>query len=65
MSFLIDHLNGYAQAPASLAEAENPAISQITWIEVLVGARDEAEEVTLRLQMIHLGEERRGRGPPG
>lgn len=45
---LIDHLLGRVEATSFLRDIEDPAISQITWIEVMVGARDEAEEKTLR-----------------
>ncbi len=43
---LIDFLNGIEPARAELARYEHPAISVISWIEVLVGARPAAEVVT-------------------
>ncbi len=43
---LIDYLNGIAAAKAELARYETPAISVITWIEVLVGASAKAEPET-------------------
>lgn len=45
---LIDHLNGLAEATSFLRSVEDPAISQITWIEVMVGARGEVEDRALR-----------------
>jgi hypothetical protein len=45
---LIDYLNGVpaAQSLLDAAFANNPAISQITWIEVLVGVSPETEAGT-------------------
>lgn len=59
---LIDHLNGNAQARQVIAEADSPAISIITWIEVLAGVRNPAEELVSRellsnLTVIPLSEE--------
>lgn len=45
-NILIDYLNGVAAAKAELARYETPAISAITWIEVLVGASPGAEPAT-------------------
>jgi predicted nucleic acid-binding protein len=45
---LLDHLNGCVEATAFLRDVEDPAISQVTWIEVLVGARNEVEELALK-----------------
>ena len=45
-NILIDYLNGIAAAKAELARYESPAISVITWIEVLVGAAPAAEAAT-------------------
>jgi predicted nucleic acid-binding protein len=42
-NILVDYLNGIAAARQELARHEQRAISVITWAEVLVGARDEAE----------------------
>ena len=35
---LIDHLNGIAKATRELRLSNDPAISMITWIEVMTGA---------------------------
>lgn len=43
---LIDYLNGIAGAVAEINAAFDPAISQITWIEVMVGTKPETEAVT-------------------
>jgi predicted nucleic acid-binding protein len=43
---LIDYLNGVAAAKTELARYEIPAISVVTWIEVLVGASPGAESAT-------------------
>ena len=45
-NILIDYLNGIAAAKIELARYENPAISVITWIEVLVGASSKTESTT-------------------
>ena len=45
-TILIDYLNGIKAAKAELARYEAPAISAITWIEVMVGASPEAEPAT-------------------
>ena len=45
---LIDHLLGRAEATAYLRSAPDSAISQITWVEVMVGARNPDEEALLR-----------------
>ena len=45
-NILIDYLNGIAPAKAELARYKRPAISMITWIEVLVGATAETESIT-------------------
>lgn len=46
-NILIDHLNGIAKATREIKSA-NPAISTITWIEVMAGAATPAEEAILR-----------------
>lgn len=43
---LIDYLNGVAAARKELARYQRPAISMITWIEVLVGASPKSELAT-------------------
>lgn len=45
-NILIDYLNGIAEAKDEIARYEQPLISLITWMEVLVGAQpDEEAEV--------------------
>ncbi|HEY5475092.1 MAG TPA: PIN domain-containing protein [Tepidiformaceae bacterium] len=41
---VIDHLNGITAARDVIERSESPAISIITWIEVLAGVRNPAEE---------------------
>ena len=45
---LIDHLRGHVAATEFLRAARAPAISQITWIEVMVGASGPSDEDALR-----------------
>lgn len=45
---LIDHLNGIAKATRELKRSGHPAISMITWIEVMTGASSPTEEAVLR-----------------
>lgn len=47
-NILIDHLNGIAKATRELKRNSHPAISMISWIEVMTGASSPAEEVALR-----------------
>jgi predicted nucleic acid-binding protein len=47
-NILIDHLNGIAKATRELKQSSAPAISMITWIEVMTGASSPAEETVLR-----------------
>jgi predicted nucleic acid-binding protein len=47
-NILIDFLNGIEAARQELARYKAPAISVITWIEVLVGAKAETESDTRR-----------------
>lgn len=47
-NILIDHLNGIARATRELKRSSHPAISAITWIEVMTGASSSAEETVLR-----------------
>jgi len=47
-NILIDYLDGIPRARDELALYPAPLISQITWMEVLVGARDDREMVRLR-----------------
>jgi hypothetical protein len=39
-NILVDHLKGYPQATAEIGRYRRPAISIVTWIEVMVGAED-------------------------
>lgn len=43
-NIVVDYLNGIAEAKAELALYDQPAISAITWIEVMVGARPGEDE---------------------
>ena len=43
-NILIDYLNGKPEAEAELARHRRRAISVVTWMEVLAGARSEEEE---------------------
>lgn len=45
---LIDHLRGHRPATDFLLEAREAAVSRITWIEVMAGARDDEDEARLR-----------------
>src|SRR5271167_2816434 len=47
-NILIDHLNGVAKATRELRRSADPAISMITWIEVMTGAATPDEEAILR-----------------
>jgi len=47
-NILIDYLNGVSQARETLARHAAPAISLVTWMEVLVGANDDREEQIIR-----------------
>ncbi len=47
-NILIDYLNGNKDAQTELGRYENPAVSIISWIELLVGARNQPEEIRLR-----------------
>lgn len=44
-NILIDYLNGVEAAKAELDRYSDKAISQITWMEVMVGATPETEEI--------------------
>jgi len=45
-NILIDYLRGIQPARAELARYDHTAISVVTWIEVMVGAPDDAEQET-------------------
>jgi len=47
-NILIDHLNGVSKATREITRSKNPAISAITWIEVMTGAASSEEEAILR-----------------
>ena len=47
-NILIDHLRGIAAARDEIARHEAPAISVVTWIEVMVGAAPPVETATRR-----------------
>lgn len=47
-NLLIDYLNGIRKAADEIARYSEPAISRITWMEVLVGARDKDEAFSIR-----------------
>jgi hypothetical protein len=55
-NILIDYLQGHRSAKRELSRYEHPAISLITWMEILVGAETEEEEHALRkfLSRLHL-----------
>jgi predicted nucleic acid-binding protein len=45
---LIDYLNGVSNAKTVLLEYEEPAISRVTWMEVMAGAVDSPREHVVR-----------------
>jgi len=47
-NILIDYLNGVEGAAAELGLYDDRSISQITWIEILVGAQNKDEDALLR-----------------
>jgi len=47
-NLLIDYLNGIPNAQTTLLEYEEPAISRITWMEVLKGVVNTPQEHTVR-----------------
>lgn len=47
-NILIDYLKGVEAARSELDRYDTPIVSIVTWMEVLVGARDDNELVTLR-----------------
>lgn len=46
-NILVDYLNGIAKAQREIARHRQGAISIISWMEVMVGARDEDDEQIL------------------
>lgn len=46
-NILVDYLNGIAKAQKEIARHRQGAISIISWMEVMVGARDEDDERVL------------------
>jgi predicted nucleic acid-binding protein len=47
-NILIDHLNGISKATKEIRRSSDPAISIITWIEVMAGAATAEEEGLLK-----------------
>jgi predicted nucleic acid-binding protein len=47
-NILIDHLNGIKKAAKELQRSDDLAISVITWIEVMAGAENKAQEAIVR-----------------
>ena len=47
-NILIDYLRGVPEARDEIARYRQPAISAITWMEVMVGASDDREAARLR-----------------
>jgi predicted nucleic acid-binding protein len=47
-NILIDHLNGIKQATQEIKASTDPAICVISWIEVMTGAENKAQEAILR-----------------
>jgi len=45
-NILIDYLNGIEQAKTELERYSDKAISEITWMKVMVGATPETEAIT-------------------
>ncbi len=60
-NILIDYLNGIQQAPQEVALYDEPSISLVTWMEVLVGSRAEEDDVIrdflLRFRVIPIDRE--------
>jgi predicted nucleic acid-binding protein len=52
-NILIDHLNGVAKATREIRRSHDPAISVITWIEVMTGAASPDEEAILRAFLLN------------
>ena len=47
-SILVDYLNGIPEAAEEIARYKDPIISRITWMEVLIGAKDDEESRATR-----------------
>lgn len=45
-NILVDHLKGYPQATSEIERYPSPAISIVTWIEVMVGVAEDSSERT-------------------
>jgi predicted nucleic acid-binding protein len=52
-NILIDHLNGVTKATREIGLGRDPAISVITWIEVMTGASGQDEETILRAFLLN------------
>lgn len=47
-NILVDYLNGIPQATKELSQYQEKIISIVTWMEVMVGTKDEAEQAAVR-----------------
>jgi predicted nucleic acid-binding protein len=47
-NILVDHLRGIGKATREIKASDSPAISMITWIEVMAGATTEDEAIRLK-----------------
>jgi predicted nucleic acid-binding protein len=47
-NILVDYLGGEARSATTLADYEEKVISRITWIEVLIGAKNASDETRVR-----------------
>ena len=47
-NILVDYLNGIPEAADEIARYKDPIISRITWMEVLIGAKDDEESRATR-----------------
>jgi predicted nucleic acid-binding protein len=52
-NILIDHLNGITKATREIGASLDPAISVITWIEVMTGPSGQEEEAILRAFLLN------------
>ncbi len=48
-NILVDYLNGVGKARKEIDKYERPMISIITWMEILVGAKNSDEELLLKM----------------
>lgn len=47
-NILVDYLGGEARSATTLADYEEKVISRITWMEVLIGAKNASDETRVR-----------------